>query len=434
MRIAVVGAGYVGLVTAAGFADHGNHVTCADIDQSRIAMLNAGRLPIHEPGLDDLVAENVAARRIRFTTEIDEAIHGVRAVFCTVGTPPSADGSADLSAVFAVARVVANHATDELVLVLKSTVPVGTHRQIRAIVADGKHRIHVVSNPEFLREGSAVDDFLRPDRVVVGCDDSVFARRTMGRLYGALSRGEDRLQWMDPASAELTKYVANTMLAMRISFMNEVANLCERVGADINEVRRGVGSDARIGPQFLYSGAGYGGSCFPKDVRALVATARQHGLDLQLAAATHDINERQKAVLFDKVCRAFDGNVAGRRIAIWGATFKPNTDDIRDAPALRLVEGLLAAGAEVSLHDPVAGGAMKALFGDRIRVCDDEYDAASGAEAVVLVTEWRQYASPDFERLAGLMRGHLLLDGRNLWAGSEVRELGFLYECIGVAA
>jgi UDPglucose 6-dehydrogenase len=432
MKLGVVGAGYVGLVTAAGFADHGNHVTCADVDAGRVARLKLGEVPIQEPSLSELLARSMAAKRIKFTADLRDAVQGSKAVFVAVGTPPLPDGSADLGAVLEVARAIAELATHELVLVLKSTVPVGTNARVRQIVASAKARIHVVSNPEFLKEGSAVEDFLRPDRVVVGCDaDDAFARRAMSRLYARLG-GEDKV--MDPASAELTKYVANTMLAMRITFMNEVANLCERVGANVHHVRRGVGSDARIGPHFLFAGPGYGGSCFPKDVQALVATARDHGLELRLAAATHQANERQKTVLLDKLLRHFDGELAGRRIALWGAAFKPGTDDIREAPSLRVIEALLAAGAEVALHDPVAGRATSDRFGSTVAVFDDEYEAATGADALVLVTDWRQYASPDFERLAVRMRRQLVLDGRNLWSGAELRELGFLYEGIGVAA
>jgi UDPglucose 6-dehydrogenase len=432
MRIAVVGAGYVGLVTAAGFADHGNHVVCADIDEERIAALRAGRVPLHERCLDELIAENSAAKRIRFTTSVDEAVAGAKVVFVAVGTPAQADGSPDLGAVWAVARAVAERATGDVALVLKSTVPVGTNQRVRALVEDA--RVHVVSNPEFLKEGSAVDDFLRPDRVVIGCDpDDVWARRVMARLYAPLAE-PDRVLWMDPASAELTKYVANTMLAMRVSFMNEVAGLCERVGADVHHVRRGVGSDARIGPHFLFAGPGYGGSCFPKDVRALVATGREQGLELKLAAATHEANERQKGVLLAKLARHFEGALGGRRVALWGAAFKAGTDDLREAPALHLVEGLLAAGAQVHLHDPVAGESVGARFEGRVAVFACEYEAARGADAVVLVTDWRQYASPDFERLASVVRRPLVIDGRNLWSGAELRELGFLYEGIGVAA
>jgi UDPglucose 6-dehydrogenase len=435
MKMVVVGAGYVGLVTAAGFADLGNHVVCVDVDAQRVARLLEGKLPFHEPGLRELVEDGVAARRLSFATGLAGAVAGARAVFVAVGTPGRADGSADLSAVEAVAASVAEVAEDELVLVLKSTVPVGTHARISHIVESATTTIHVASNPEFLREGSAVDDFLRPDRIVVGtAPGDTFSPGVLQQIYAPLDRDADRIQWMDPASAELTKYVANTMLAMRISFMNEVALLCERVGADVQMVRRGVSSDPRIGAHFLYAGPGYGGSCFPKDVRALVATAREHDLPLHLAAGTHEVNERQKGVLLTKLRRALAGKLRGRRIAVWGAAFKPDTDDLRDSPALALIDGLLAAGAAVAVHDPIAGAGLRALFGDRVEVCDDEYEAVTGADALVLVTEWRQYRSPDFERVASLLKQPVVIDGRNIWPGAVLRDQGFRYEGIGVRA
>jgi UDPglucose 6-dehydrogenase len=432
MRICMVGSGYVGLVSGAGFAEIGNDVVCADIDAQKIARLNAGEIPIFEPGLDDLVARNVKGGRLRFSSDVGEAIAGAQLVFIGVGTPPRPDGSADLSAVEAVARLCAERATRELVLVAKSTVPVGTNKRLRELVAGSEHRIHVVSNPEFLKEGDAVLDFLKPDRIVVGVDpDDAFARDLMARLYHPLCLDKDRVVWMDPASAELTKYVANTMLAMRISFMNEISRLCEVVGADVHSVRAGVGSDARIGNKFLYAGPGYGGSCFPKDVTALVHTAREHGVDLELAATTDRVNRRQKTVLFEKLKRHL-GELAGKRIAVWGIAFKPRTDDLREAPALTLIDALLEAGARVSAHDPEAQAGARERYGDRVEFPADPYEAARGADALVLVTEWRLYQSPDFERLRGLLARPLLLDGRNIWSSYGLRAAGFTYDGIGV--
>jgi UDPglucose 6-dehydrogenase len=428
----MVGTGYVGLVSGACFAETGQTVICADIDPKKVQILNEGGIPIFEPGLEAIVARNVEQGRLSFTSDVPAAIAEATVVFCAVGTPPRADGGADLSAVDAVAKTVAENCKRETVLVLKSTVPVGTNARVRRIVKDAAHPIHVVSNPEFLKEGDAVGDFLRPDRVVVGCDpDDRFAKQIMSRLYHPVSLDKDRIVWMDPASAELTKYVSNTMLAMRISFMNEIALLCERVGADIHAVRFGVGSDDRIGPKFLYAGPGYGGSCFPKDVKALVHTGRDHGLELELAATTDRVNDRQKGVLFRKLKSHFT-DLRGKRIAVWGVSFKPKTDDIREAPALTLIDALLADGAEVVAHDPEAEENAKALYGDRVTFVDNAYDAAVDADALCLLTEWRQYQNPDFERLKSIMRGHAIMDGRNIWASYALRTQGFAYEGIGV--
>lgn len=433
MNVCMVGTGYVGLVTGAGLAELGNRVVCADVDPRRIESLSRGVLPIYEPGLDELVERGTRERRLSFTSDVDAALESADLVFVTVGTPPRADGGADLSAVFAVAERVAVLAPREVVLVLKSTVPVGTNARVRKLVAHAKHRIHVISNPEFLKEGDAVGDFLRPDRVVIGCEPGdELARKAMSRLYGPLHLDRDRILWMDPPSAELTKYVANSMLALRISFMNEVAALCEKVGADAHMVRYGVGSDARIGPKFLYAGPGYGGSCFPKDVQALIHTAREHGLELDLACATHRVNERQKGILMRKLKAHFDGFLRGKRIALWGLAFKPRTDDIRESPALVLIDSLLSEGAEVIGHDPHALPAARERYGDRIALVEDEYAAAEGADALVLVTEWTQYRSPDFERLRGLLREPaVLIDGRNVWSHHGLHEQGFAYEGIG---
>lgn len=433
MKLCMVGTGYVGLVSGACFAETGQTVVCADIDPKKIQVLNEGGIPIFEPGLDGIVSRNVEQGRLTFTSDVAAAIREATTVFCAVGTPPRADGGADLSAVDAVAKTVAENCQREVVLVLKSTVPVGTNARVRRIVKDAPFPIHVVSNPEFLKEGDAVGDFLRPDRIVVGCDENdAFAKQIMSRLYHPVSLDKDRIVWMDPASAELTKYVSNTMLAMRISFMNEIALLCERVGADIHAVRFGVGSDDRIGAKFLYAGPGYGGSCFPKDVKALVHTGRDHGLELELAATTDRVNDRQKGVLFRKLKSHFTDDLRGKRIAVWGVSFKPKTDDIREAPALTLIDALLADGASIVAHDPEAEANAKKLYGDRVTFVEKAYEAAEGADALCLLTEWRQYQNPDFERLKSIMRRPLLLDGRNIWSSYGLRAQGFTYDGIGV--
>lgn len=433
MKICMVGSGYVGLVSGAGFAETGNDVVCADIDPDKIQKLQEGIVPIFEPGLGELIERNVAQGRLRFTNDVAGAVKDAQAIFVAVGTPQRSDGAADLSAVDAVAQTVAQHAARECVLVCKSTVPVGTNARVRRLVAEAKVPVHVVSNPEFLKEGAAVGDFLRPDRIVVGVDeDDKFARDVMTRLYHPLCLDKDRMVWMDPASAELTKYVANTMLAMRISFMNEVAALCEKVGADVHKVRHGVGSDERIGPKFLYAGPGYGGSCFPKDVKALVHTARDHGLELDLAVATDTVNQRQKGLLFRKLKQHFGGDLRGKRVCVWGLAFKPRTDDLRESAALTLIDSLLADGALVHAHDPEAEANARKHYGDRVAFFDDAYDAAKDAEALALVTEWRQYQNPDFEKLKQLMARPVLVDGRNIWSEYGVRAMGFAYDGIGV--
>lgn len=433
MKITMVGTGYVGLVTGTGLAEMGASVTCVDIDEDKIAMLREGRVPIHEPGLEAMVARNAQAGRLSFSSDVAGTIATSDVVFIAVGTPPRIDGAANLSALDQVAEVVAQHASRELVLVIKSTVPVGTNLRARRIVEGAAHPIHVVSNPEFLKEGAAIEDFLKPDRIVVGCDpDDAFARRIMERLYHPFMMQKHRVIWMDPASAELTKYVANTMLAMRISFMNEVAALCEQVGADVHHVRAGIGSDGRIGPRFLYAGPGYGGSCFPKDVTALVAVGEDHGVPLELAAATDRVNRRQKGVLAKKVRRYFDGDLRGRRIAVWGLAFKPQTDDIRESPALTLIDVLLSEGAVVVAHDPEAMPNIQAHYGDSIELVDQPFQAVDGADALVLVTEWRSYRNPDFGELRRRMASPVLFDGRNVWSEYGLREQGFIYDGIGV--
>lgn len=433
MKICVVGSGYVGLVTGAGFAETGTEVTCADIDTIKIDQLNQGKIPIFEPGLEALVERNASQGRLCFTTDVEAAIGDAEIIFVAVGTPQHSDGSANLSAIDAVAETVARAANRECVLVLKSTVPVGTNARVRKIVAGANQSIHVVSNPEFLKEGDAVSDFMRPDRVVVGCDPTdEFARERMRRLYHPLTLNLERIVWMQPESAELTKYVANTMLAMRISFMNEIAGLCEKVGANVKEVRVGVGLDSRIGPKFLYAGPGYGGSCLPKDVRALVDVAREHSVPLDLCAATDQVNQRQKGVLLRKLKQHFEGDLRRKKVAVWGIAYKPRTDDVRESPALTLIDRLLAEGASVSAHDPQARAHARELFGDRIELVEQPYDATDGADALVLVTEWREYQNPNFDRIKAHMRAPVVIDGRNIWASYGLPEQGFTYMGIGV--
>jgi len=434
MRVAMIGSGYVGLVSGAGFAETGAHVVCADINAERVAALNRGEIPIYEPGLETIVRNNAASGRIRFTTEVSAAIRESEVIFAAVGTPSRTDGAADLRAIDDVAEAVAQCAGEECVLVLKSTVPVGTNARVRRIVKDAAHKVHVVSNPEFLKEGDAVQDFFRPERIVVGCQaDDAFAKDVMTRIYHPLCINRDLMVWMAPESAELTKYVANTMLAMRISFMNEISMLCEKVGADVNQVRLGVGTDSRIGPKFLYAGPGYGGSCFPKDVQALVQTARDHGMELELASATDRVNDRQKGVLLRKLRKHFDGDLRGKTIALWGIAFKPRTDDTRQSPALTLIETLLAEGARVQAHDPqVKKSFAKQFDGSGFMLADEAYQAIEGADALVLVTEWREYLNPDFKRVRGLLKRPLIIDGRNIWSSYGLRKLGLTYDGIGV--
>ena len=435
MRLAVLGTGYVGLVAGAGFADFGNDVTCVDIDAAKVERLRRGELPIYEPGLEPLVKRNVAERRLQFTTDIAQAVRGAQIVFLAVGTPSAHDGSADLTQVVAAATAVGEaleHASAEFtVVVTKSTVPVGSAERVaQAISAVSTRPFAVASNPEFLKEGDAVNDFMKPDRVIIGTSDER-ARTLLRNLYAPFVRTNDRVVMMDARSAELTKYAANAYLATRISFINDVANLCERVGADVEMVRRGMGMDARIGPKFLFPGIGYGGSCFPKDVKAVMATARDSGGVLEILEAVHRVNERQKAILADKVARHFGGALSGKRIALWGLAFKPGTDDTREAPSVAVIERLLEAGAEVHVHDPVANEPVRARFGDRVRLFDNNYEAAAGAHGLALLTEWHQFRRPDFQRLKTLLKEPVLFDGRNVWDPGEVRALGFTYYGIG---
>jgi UDPglucose 6-dehydrogenase len=427
----VVGTGYVGLVVGACFAETGNDVLCADVDAKKIAGLKENRLPIYEPGLEPLVVRNQRDGRLQFTTDVAAAIESSDVVFIAVGTPPDEDGSADLQHVLAVARTIGQHMNRPKVVATKSTVPVGTAELVRAEIAKHtKTAFHVCSNPEFLKEGAAVDDFMKPDRVIVGVDHPE-SRRTFEELYGPFVRTGNPLIFMDIPSAEMTKYAANAMLATRITFMNQVAQLCEAVGADVQLVRKGIGSDHRIGPAFLFPGPGYGGSCFPKDVKALVRTAEGKGVTLGVLEAVEDGNERQKRVLYEKLARHFDDALKGRTIGVWGLAFKAETDDVRESPALVLVEALLAAGATVQAHDPAAIETARHMLGDRVRYVEHAYDAVAGADALVIVTEWREYRNPDFARLKQALRRPLIVDGRNLYEGTRLAELGFTYDCIG---
>ena len=438
MKVSMIGTGYVGLVTGACLADVGNHVLCLDVDARKIAMLEGGEIPIYEPGLKEIVRANVAAGRLAFTTDPARSAKYGRVQMIAVGTPPGEDGSADLQYVVAAARAIAAHMDGPRVVVDKSTVPVGTADKVREAIAGGLAArgadiaFHVVSNPEFMKEGAAVEDFMRPDRIVIGADhpDAV---ETMRELYAPFQRNHERLQVMDIRSAELTKYAANAMLATRISFMNELALLAERLGADIEHVRKGIGSDPRIGFHFLYPGTGYGGSCFPKDVTALLHTAQANGIDLKVVRAVEEANERQKGVLVDKIVRRYGENLAGRRFALWGLAFKPNTDDMREAPSLVVVDRLLERGAKVTAFDPVAMDEARRHFGGRagIEFAADAPGAADGADALVIVTEWKAFRSPDFDELKRRLKAPVVFDGRNLYEPSAMKAMGFEYLAIG---
>jgi UDPglucose 6-dehydrogenase len=434
MRIAVVGTGYVGLVTGTCFAESGHEVRCLDVDERKIERLRAGGIPIYEPGLEELVRRNAKERRLSFTTSYREAIAGADVAFIAVGTPPGETGEADLSYVLAAAREIARSLTGYAVVVNKSTVPVGSADKVAEVLRGAtSHPFDVVSNPEFLKEGAAIDDFMRPDRVVVGVA-SDRARAVMQELYAPFVRAEQPILFMDLRSAELTKYAANAMLATRISFMNEMATLCERLGADVDQVRRGIGSDRRIGHPFLFPGVGFGGSCFPKDVRAVMTMARQIGLDFDLLRSVERVNERQKRWLVDKATRHF-GSLAGKTFAVWGLAFKPKTDDMREAPALTVIEGLLGSGARVKAHDPVAAEVASRLFHGRgVELVPEPYAAAEGADALLLVTEWNEFRNPDLARLKATMRQPVLLDGRNVWDQAKARAAGFTYYGVGRSA
>ncbi|THF64232.1 UDP-glucose dehydrogenase family protein [Pseudothauera rhizosphaerae] len=438
MKVTVVGSGYVGLVSGACLADVGNDVLCLDVDPSKIRILEEGGIPIHEPGLLEVVQRNVQAGRLRFTTDIPAAVRHGDVQFIAVGTPPDEDGSADLQYVLAAARNIGRHMDGYRVVVDKSTVPVGTADKVRAAIAEevaargAALEYSVVSNPEFLKEGAAVDDFMRPDRIIVGADDAR-AIDWMRELYAPFQRNHERLLVMDVRSAELTKYAANAMLATRISFMNELANLAETLGADIELVRQGIGSDPRIGWHFLYAGCGYGGSCFPKDVKALVRTGREHGHDLRLLGAVESVNERQKRRLVDKIVARFGDNLAGRRFALWGLAFKPNTDDMREAPSRVVLEELFRRGASAVAYDPVAMDEAQRIFGDepRLAYAARPMDAVDGADALVIVTEWKEFRSPDFPRVRDLLRQPVVFDGRNMYEPAVLERHGIEYFGIG---
>jgi UDPglucose 6-dehydrogenase len=434
MHIGIIGTGYVGLVVGAGLAEMGNDVICADIDEKKVERLNGGEIPIYEPGLEPLVHRNLEAGRLRFTTDVGHAVRESDVIFIAVHTPPDENGSADLQHVLAVANTIGEHMNGRKVVITKSTVPVGTAAKVRAAIeARTDQEVHVCSNPEFLKEGGAVDDFMKPDRVVVGVD-SEHAREVLQELYSPFVRTGNPILFMDIASAEITKYAANAMLATRISFMNMVARLCSAVGADVDLVRQGLGSDERIGPSFLFAGVGYGGSCFPKDVNALVGTLRAHGIDAGILEAVEEVNASQKRLMLDAVVTRFGEDLTGRTMAVWGLSFKPGTDDMREATSLVVIEGLLARGARVQAHDPEAMDAARRILGDRVQLTQTNYDAAHRADALLVITEWGPYRRPDFERVRGLLASPVVFDGRNLFDPQKMAELGFEYWSVGRAS
>jgi UDPglucose 6-dehydrogenase len=431
VNISVVGTGYVGLVVGACLAETGNNVCCADIDQKKIDQLKRNDMPIYEPGLQPLVERNQKEGRLSFTTDLQVAISSAEVVFIAVGTPPGEDGSADLKYVLGVAELVGKHMAREVVVVTKSTVPVGSAAKIRAVVAKtARFPFHICSNPEFLKEGDAVQDFMRPDRVVLGVD-SPHARKVMSDIYAPFVRTGKPILLMDISSAEMTKYAANGMLATRISFMNEIANLCDKLGANVDFVRKGIGSDSRIGQSFLFPGPGYGGSCFPKDVKALVRMGVESGVPLDVLTAVEAANERQKRILVSKVRSALGDTLKGKRIALWGLAFKAGTDDMREAPALTLIKALLSEGVSICAHDPAALAHARALLGNRIDYAETNYEALAGADALVVVTDWNEYRHPDFERVKRALKQPVIVDGRNLYDVDKMRELGVRYHSIG---
>ncbi len=435
MNIAIVGTGYVGLVSGTCFAEMGNKVTCVDVDKNKIDKLLNGQMPIYEPGLEELVKRNVSYGRLNFSTSLPEVIDDVEVVFCAVGTPPDEDGSADLKYVLQVAREFGRNINKYTILVTKSTVPVGTARKVKEAILEELDRrgvdvpFDVASNPEFLKEGAAIKDFMSPDRVVVGTE-SKKAEEVMGRLYHPFLIQNFRVIFMDIPSAEMTKYAANAMLATRISFMNDIANLCELVGANVDSVRAGIGSDARIGKKFLYAGCGYGGSCFPKDVKALAHTGLEKGYHLEVIEAVERVNERQKQIVFDKIQR-LAGDLEGKTVAILGLAFKPETDDMREAPALVVIDKLLEAGARIRVFDPIAMDECRRRIGDKVTYCRDLYDAADGADVLALLTEWRQFRMPAWNVIRKAMKGNIVVDGRNIYNRAELEEQGFVYSRIG---
>ncbi|HEV2983615.1 MAG TPA: UDP-glucose/GDP-mannose dehydrogenase family protein [Vicinamibacterales bacterium] len=432
MKIAVVGSGYVGLVLGACLAENGNTVICVDKDQSKVAMLKAGRMPIYEPGLEELVRRNDHEERLTFTTDLPSAVRASDFVFIAVGTPQGEDGSADLQHVLSVARDIGRSMNKYTVVVDKSTVPVGTAMRVRnTIAAETTQPFSVVSNPEFLKQGAAIEDFMKPDRVVIGVEEKDDrAAMLMKELYGPFTRTGAPILTMSTESAELSKYAANSILATRISFMNEIANMCELLGADVDQVRKAIGSDRRIGTSFLFPGVGYGGSCFPKDTQALLRSAADKGYDFRILRAVEDVNRRQKERLVEKMEAHFK-NLSGKTIALWGLSFKPRTDDMREAPAIPIIEGLLARGAKVKAYDPAAAPVAARIFGGRIALCDKSYDALSGADALAVVTEWNEFREPDFEKMRTLLKAPVVFDGRNIYSPEHMRALGFTYVSIG---
>ena len=437
MKITIVGSGYVGLVTGACFSEVGINVVCVDIDKKKIDNLNQGIIPIYEPGLEPMIKRNMEKGRLSFTTKIEEAIVDSEVLFISVGTPPDEDGSADLKYVVAVARDCGKYMKDYMLVVTKSTVPVGTSKKVRQAVQEEltKRQVDipfdVASNPEFLKEGAAINDFLKPDRIVVGLD-SPRAEGLINTLYKPFTLNGHPIIIMDIVSAEMTKYAANSMLATKISFINDIANLCEIVGADINKVRKGIGSDSRIGPKFIYPGIGYGGSCFPKDVQALIKTASENNYDLKVLQAVEAVNKHQKLVLFNKIMKYFEGDVKGKTIGVWGLSFKPQTDDMREAPSLYVINSLLEAGAVVKAYDSVAMEEAKHHFGDRISYCKDQYEALIDADCLAVLTEWPEFKIPSYKTMQKLLNAPVIFDGRNIYDGKEMKNEGFTYFCIGV--
>ena len=436
MKIAIVGTGYVGLVSGTCFAEIGVNVTCVDTNKEKIESLQKGNIPIYENGLEEMVLRNMKAKRLKFTTSLESCLDEVEVIFSAVGTPPDEDGSADLKYVLEVARTIGRNMKQYKLVVTKSTVPVGTASKVRAVIQEELDKrgvtvdFDVASNPEFLKEGNAISDFMSPDRVVVGVE-SARAEKLMSKLYKPFLLNNFRVIFMDIPSAEMTKYAANSMLATRISFMNDIANLCEIVGADVNMVRSGIGSDTRIGRKFLYPGIGYGGSCFPKDVKALIKTAEQNGYTMRVLTAVEEVNENQKSVLFEKLMKQFNGDLQGKTVAVWGLAFKPETDDMREAPALVLIDKLLKAGCKVRAYDPAAVQECKRRIGDTIYYACDMYDAVLDADVLMLVTEWKEFRLPSWAVIKKTMSRQIVLDGRNIYDKKEMEELGFIYHCIG---
>lgn len=436
MKIAIVGTGYVGLVTGTCFSEMGVDVTCVDVMQEKINNLKNGIIPIYEPGLEDMVRRNYDASRLNFATDLASILNDMDIVFSAVGTPPDEDGSADLKYVLEVARTIGANMNKYVLVVTKSTVPVGTAQKVKETIQKELEKrgedieFDVASNPEFLKEGNAIDDFMKPDRVVVGIESDK-AKSLMEKLYKPFMMSNNRLVFTDVSSAEMIKYAANAMLATRISFMNDIANLCEIVGADVNMVRVGIGSDPRIGNKFLYPGCGYGGSCFPKDVKALIKTAEQKGYNMRILKAVEEVNDIQKEILFEKLLKHFNGDIKGKKIAIWGLSFKPETDDMREAPSLVIINKILEAGGSVSAYDPIAMGECKHIIGDKINYCTNMYDAVSDADALLLVTEWKEFRVPSWSVIKKAMRRPVVIDGRNIYEKKELLEQGFEYSCIG---